>query len=146
MLILEERAFTPSRVGHTGDVFAGAIPAFYGWNPEHPNQAGVFTNDLTNFTQGDSLPDFKAAEANGDRPPWSEDWSTSYLFHAFMAHDEPLKTDYISTWTGGRYQYLTPRCVLERQTRFGRALYPVAKYMYDTGVLHVDYFEIHGAK
>lgn len=146
ILILEERAFTPGRIGHNGDPFFGAIPALYGWNSEHPNPAGVFTNDLTNFTQGDSLPDFEAAEANGERPPWSEDWSTSYLFHAFMAHEEPLKSEYISTWTGGRYQRLTPRYVLERQTRFARALYPVAKHMYDTGVLHVDDFDMDKEK
>lgn len=135
-LILEERAFTPGNVGRTGDSMLTAIPGFYAWNEGHPDPR--FTNDLSNFTMGDPLPDFAEAEANGERPPWAEDWSTAYLFHAFMPHEMTLKEEYVSTWTGGRYERVTPRYVLERQTKFSRAVYDVAKHMYDAGLLHID--------
>ncbi|CAN8103511.1 unnamed protein product [Discula destructiva] len=136
MLILEERAFTPGRVGHAGDAMLTAIPGFYAWTPEHANP--LFTNDLTNFAMGDPLPDFEKVEADGNIPPWAEDWSTAYLFHAFMPHEMPMKEEYIAEWTGHKYKRVTPRYVLERQTKFARALYPVAKHMYEAGHLHID--------
>lgn len=139
MLILEERAFSPGRVSHstrggpTGDLVE--IIDFYAWAPD--NYVPRFMNDLTNFTQGDVLPDFDAVEAGGERPPWADDWPTTYLFHAFMPHGV-LKEGYIGEWTGHRHERLTPRYVLERQTKFGRALYQVAKHMYEEGVLDID--------
>lgn len=136
MLILEERAFTPGRVGHAGDANVLAIPDFYKWSAAQSDP--LYTNDLRNFKQGDPLPSFDEVEINGSRPIWAEDWSTVYLFHAFMPHDMPIKETYIAEWTGHHYKHLTPRYVLERQTRFARALYPVAKAMYEAGHLDID--------
>lgn len=136
MLILEERAFTPGRVGHAGDANVIAIPGFYRWTAAQADPR--FTNDLSNFKQGDPLPSFDEVEANGTIPDWAEDWSTAYLYHAFMPHDMPIKETYIAEWTGHKYEHLTPRYVLERQTKFARALYPVAKAMYEAGHLDIN--------
>lgn len=63
-------------------------------------------------------------------PKWEHDWSGTYLLHAFS----PFR------FGGDIYGFkqITPRYVLERRSNFARAVYPVAKLMYDRGLISVN--------
>ncbi|KAK3935330.1 hypothetical protein QBC46DRAFT_367655 [Diplogelasinospora grovesii] len=63
-------------------------------------------------------------------PAWEMDYSSTYVLHA----SDP--------WRNGNsvegFEHVTPRYILERKSNFARAVYPVAKHMYDAGLIRID--------
>ncbi|KAK0729488.1 glycosyl transferase [Lasiosphaeris hirsuta] len=92
-------------------------------------------SNLEGVGQGGALPEFE--EALMDRwehperfPPWERDYSSTYVLHAFdpKRNGNPVPG----------FEHITPRYVLDRQSNFARAVYPVAKHMYDAGLVEID--------
>ncbi|EEY23021.1 conserved hypothetical protein [Verticillium alfalfae VaMs.102] len=118
VLIVERKAFAPGGWG-TGDVAELFAPHF-----------GEKSN-LDGKRQGDELGVFdEGPGVMGNNPLWARDWSFTYLLHAFRpgrASKNP--------WG---FEAITPRYVFERQSNFARAVYPVAKDMYDRKIIQLD--------
>ncbi|KAM0638296.1 hypothetical protein ACHAQF_007819 [Verticillium nonalfalfae] len=118
VLIVEREAFAPGGWG-TGDVAELFAPHF-----------GEKSN-LDGKRQGDELGVFdEGPGVVGNNPLWARDWSFTYLLHAFRpgrASKNP--------WG---FEAITPRYVFERQSNFARAVYPVAKDMYDRKIIQLD--------
>ncbi|KAM0268386.1 hypothetical protein ACHAQH_010005 [Verticillium albo-atrum] len=118
VVIVEREAFAPGGWG-TGDVAELFAPHF-----------GERSN-LEGRRQGDELPLFvEGPGIVGEEPPWAKDWSYTYLLHAFRPGRASRKP-----WG---FEAITPRYVLERQSNFARAVYPVAKVMYDQKIIEID--------
>lgn len=122
MLIMEREAFAPGS-WETAD----SDMLFEVHNDTASNLEGV--------AQGDPLPAHD--EAFSDRwdhpdqfPDWARDWSSTYLLHAFSPNRWGHKVP--------GFEHITPRYVLERQSNFARAVYPIAKIMYDRGLIQID--------
>ncbi|KAF3357814.1 hypothetical protein VdG1_03151 [Verticillium dahliae VDG1] len=115
---IQDIAFAPGGWG-TGDVAELFAPHF-----------GEKSN-LEGKRQGDELDEFdEGPGVVGNNPPWARDWSFTYLLHAFRpgrASKNP--------WG---FEAITPRYVFERQSNFARAVYPVAKDMYDRKIIQLD--------
>ncbi|KAK4233206.1 hypothetical protein C8A03DRAFT_19665, partial [Achaetomium macrosporum] len=58
------------------------------------------------------------------------DWSHTYLLHAFTPDRWQHKVP--------GFEHITPRYVLERRSNFARAVYPVAKVLFEQGLINVD--------
>ncbi|CAG9947205.1 unnamed protein product [Clonostachys rosea f. rosea IK726] len=69
---------------------------------------------------------FGLASRLGWTPKWAHDWSCTYLLHAF----HPRKERH-----GFKHNDITPSFVLAQRSNFGRAVYPVAKSLYDQGLI-----------
>lgn len=122
MLIVEWDAFTP------GSWMDADTDALYGVHDDTES-------NLANYTTGMALPAYdEEFSERWDHPErfleWERDWSSTYLLHAFTP----------DRWSHNveGFQNITPRYVLERQSNFARAVYPVAKIMYDRGLIGVD--------
>jgi len=125
MLIVDQPAFAPG-----------------GWDIEDNRwlfsiRNGTESNIPDGFKQGDHLPAF-TGEGFTDRwdqpdryPDWEHDWSDTYLLHAFS----PARYHREIEGFDGR---ITPAYVLGRQSNFARAVYPVAKALYDEGLIDID--------
>ncbi|KAH6850487.1 hypothetical protein B0I37DRAFT_396924 [Chaetomium sp. MPI-CAGE-AT-0009] len=90
---------------------------------------------LEGKVQGDALEGFEEGFderwAHPERfPEWARDWSATYLLHAFSPDRWGHKVP--------GFEHITPRYVLERRSNFARAVYPVAKMMYDQGLIEID--------
>jgi hypothetical protein len=121
MLIMERDAFAPGS-----------------WESKDTDVLFAVHNDtasnLANYTQGMALPAHtEEFGARWDYPDmfedWERDWSWTYLLHAFTP-------DRWSHEVEG-FKHITPRYVLARQSNFARAVYPIAKIMYDQGLIEV---------
>lgn len=122
VLIMERAAFAPG-----------------GWDGENYNILFGGRNDtksnLDGIEQGDEMPSH--TELLTDRwnhpdrfPEWEKDYSNTYLLHAFS----PSRSGFKIT----NFEHISPRYVLERLSNFARATYPVAKSMYDRGIIEID--------
>ncbi|CAG9982264.1 unnamed protein product [Clonostachys byssicola] len=69
---------------------------------------------------------FGLASRLGWTPKWAHDWSCTYLLHAF----HPRKERH-----GFKHNDITPSFVLAQHSNFARAVYPVAKALYDQGLI-----------
>jgi hypothetical protein len=123
MLILERDAFAPGSWENTD------TDALFGVHNDTES-------NLANYRPGMVLPaydeEFGARWDHPERfPMWERDWSGSYLLHAFSPDRWSHKVE-------GLEEGITPRYVLERKSNFARAVYPVAKSMYDRGLIGVD--------
>ncbi|KAL2263511.1 hypothetical protein VTK26DRAFT_6412 [Humicola hyalothermophila] len=92
-------------------------------------------SNLDGLVQSDRLPVYEEGFADRWEHPerfeqWERDWSATYLLHAFS----PVRFN--RTVPG--FENISPRYVLERQSNFARAVYPVAKEMYDRGLISID--------
>ena len=122
MLIMERDAFSP------GSWTEGDTKSLWMTHDDTPA-------NLANFTTGDTLPTFKEEEFDQweaddeERPDWARDWSWTYMLHAFWPHDPPSED---------KYPDVNPRYVLERRSNFARAVYPIAKDMYDSGLIEIE--------
>lgn len=67
------------------------------------------------------------------RPDWAFDWARTYLLHAFH-HNQ-------GGYTIPGFTSITPRYVLDRRSNFARAVYPVARDMYEKGLIGLDDFD-----
>lgn len=63
-------------------------------------------------------------EFHDDHPSWAMNWNKSYLVHAFHIEESSIK--------------ITARSILDRRSRFSRAVYPVAKDLLDRGIISID--------
>lgn len=122
VLIMDRVAFAPG--GWYGEAFT---ELFETHNTTESNLAG--------FKPGDTLPSFD--EKFADRwqhperfPDWAIDYSSTYLLHAFSPDRFGFKIE--------GYDKITPRYVLERQSNYARAVYPIAKIMYDKGLMDIN--------
>lgn len=66
------------------------------------------------------------------------DWSSIYILQVTAPH-EPK-------WMGKTFEHITPRHILEQRSTFARALYPVAKRLYDEGLINLDDQVVPGSK
>ncbi|CAI4217868.1 unnamed protein product [Parascedosporium putredinis] len=103
------------------------------------NREDAPSNLNDNFAEGDPLLDYATAPVldrwkaddkdDPDRPSWAWSWSQSYVLHAFsprFVSDRKV------------FPKVTPRYVLERRSNFARAVYPVAKLMYEQGLISLN--------
>lgn len=111
MLIMERAAFAPGK--NWEDAVAARFDLFH--------QHDDVPSNLEGFRLGDTLPSHDNETAT---PSWAWNFDASYMLHAFGVDDEEVK--------------ITPRNVLERRSNFGRAVYPIAKKMYEQGLLSYD--------
>ncbi|KAK0736271.1 hypothetical protein B0T21DRAFT_401808 [Apiosordaria backusii] len=134
MLIMEREAFAP------GSWNSGDTDALFQVHKNTKN-AGVNVTDV--FANKGRLPDF--GEELHDRwehperfESWETDWSRTYLLHAFTPDRWSHKVP--------GFDRITPRYVLERKSNFARAVYPVAKIMYEKGWIEEAYLDSHDGK
>ncbi|KAL2135337.1 hypothetical protein VTI74DRAFT_8990 [Chaetomium olivicolor] len=121
MLIMDREAFAPG-----------------GWKNEDYDRLFSLRNETSNLeglVQGDELPSHE--EAFEDRwehperfPEWERDWSQTYLLHGFLP--------YRSGHQVPGFDHITPKYVLSRQSDFARAVYPMAKMLYDQGLMEIE--------
>ena len=128
VLILEREATAP------GSWFGDDVEALFGVHDEtEPN--------LAHFARGDVMPlhapqrpltrwQRSESESESELPSWTTDWSSTYVLHAFSPRFSGRDV------TG--FTDITPRYVMDRQSNFARALYPVARIMYDKGLIMFD--------
>jgi hypothetical protein len=119
VLILGKNAFTPlgGRYSSYKKMFSeyddGALPA--------------------NVTQGDELPwhsdEITVNNSAEETPPWGMDWACTYLVHVISTR-KPRD--------GANSNGISPRSVLERNSNFAVAVYPIVKHLYDTGMITLD--------
>ncbi|KYK58841.1 glycosyl transferase [Drechmeria coniospora] len=112
MLIMERAAFGP-----------------LSWEDNDVAKLYDVHNDITsaieNLTQGDPLP-----VVDNNRPTWARDWSSSYILHAFKGSKKVYNIK--------GHKGITPRYILERQSNFARAVYPIANVMYERGLISLN--------
>ncbi|OAQ67254.1 glycosyl transferase [Pochonia chlamydosporia 170] len=122
MLIMEREAFGPGS-----------------WNSEDCVHLFEVHNDTTSNLEGivpsDGLPSFNDGSADTWNhsempPPWADDWSRTYILHAF----NPKRSGIIVNG----FDRITPRYVLERRSNFARAVYPIAKILYERGLFEIN--------
>ncbi|OAA63972.1 glycosyl transferase [Cordyceps fumosorosea ARSEF 2679] len=71
------------------------------------------------------------APAKGrDRPEWAQDWSKTYMLHAFNHNQKDFEIP--------GFDRITPRYILERRSNMARAVYPVARELYEQGLIDID--------
>ncbi len=92
-------------------------------------------SNLEGVVQGDTLATFdEAFEERWVHPErFTEgvrDWSATYMLHAFSPHRSGRKVP--------GFEQITPRYVLARQSNFARAVYSIARMMYDQGLMETD--------
>lgn len=124
MLILDREAFAPGswEAGDNEMLFAvhgDAVSNLEGWEAESGEALPLHKEDF--YTRWDHPDRF---------PGWERDWSCTYLLHAFSPDRYGRKIE--------GFEHITPRYVLERRSNFARAVYPVAKIMYEQGLIDID--------
>ncbi|KAH6693583.1 glycosyl transferase [Plectosphaerella plurivora] len=80
------------------------------------------------FHEGDPLSD-EVNLTHGLTPDWAADYGCTYLLHAFSKK---------KARNGARNNGITPRYVLERKSNYARAVYPIARAMYNEGLVNLD--------
>ncbi|KAH6673995.1 glycosyl transferase, partial [Plectosphaerella plurivora] len=80
------------------------------------------------FQDGDSIPG-DVDLTPGVTPAWATNYNCTFLLHAFS----PKKAR-----NGAANNGITPRYVLERKSNYARAVYPVARAMYNDGLLGLN--------
>lgn len=98
-----------------------------GWR-EEDNEWLFDEHNVSNETAEVELERYVEEHADDDTS-WAHDWSCTYLLHAFNLK-KPRH--------GFKHNGITPRIVLEQTSNFARAVYPVAKELYDKGVVAID--------
>ncbi|KAK2054028.1 hypothetical protein LY76DRAFT_629166 [Colletotrichum caudatum] len=113
MLIMDREAFAP-----------------IGWSFDDARELFGLHNDtespLEHHVPGQPLPLYDDSQ----RPPWARDFSASYLIHSFTP-------DWSLNPVPGVTE-ITPAYVLNRQSNFACAMYPVVRDMYHKGLVALD--------
>ncbi|KAK4180615.1 hypothetical protein QBC36DRAFT_353908 [Triangularia setosa] len=134
MLIMEREAFAP---GSWNGADTDALFRVH----DNTMNAGVNVTDV--FANKGRLPDFREEFPDRWEHPerfekWEADWSRTYLLHAFTPDRWSHKVP--------GFEHITPRYVLERKSNFARAVYPVAKIMYEKGWIGEADLDNHNGK
>jgi hypothetical protein len=123
MLIMERDAFAPGS-WNEWDV----VPLLEVHNDE--------PSSLDKLVNG-HLPEYEKEQmtqwpmpATGDKPSWAWNWSKTYMLHAFH-HDQ-------AKFNVPGFEQITPRYILERRSNLARAIYPVARDLYERGLIGID--------
>lgn len=64
------------------------------------------------------------------RPGWAQDWSRTYMLHAFNHNQGDFEIP--------GFERITPRYVLERRSNMARAVYPVARDLFEHGLIDIE--------
>ncbi|KAM3483797.1 hypothetical protein MY8738_002847 [Beauveria namnaoensis] len=64
------------------------------------------------------------------RPEWAQDWSRTYMLHAFHHNQDDFQIP--------GFDRITPRYILERRSNMARAVYPVARELFEQGLIDID--------
>jgi hypothetical protein len=124
-----------------GEVLIMEQDAFVPGSWEEPDSILLYelhddiASNLENVTEGSALPSYEEGltdrwDRPQDFPPWDRDYSNTYILHAFSPkrHGGPVED----------FEHMGPKYVLQRQSNFARLLYPVAKHMYDAGLIEIN--------
>jgi hypothetical protein len=124
MLIMERDAFAP---GSWKDDDTDALFAVHDDVPSNlPTDIDIGNVQLPSHDEA-----FEDRWDHPERfPDWERDWSHTYLLHAFTPDRWQHKVP--------GFDHITPRYVLERRSNFARAVYPVAKVLFEQGLIGVD--------
>ncbi|KAJ6790103.1 hypothetical protein PWT90_02107 [Aphanocladium album] len=68
--------------------------------------------------------------ARPKKPDWADDWARTYMLHAFNHNQRDVKVH--------GFDRITPRYILERKSNMARAVYPIARELYEQGHINVD--------
>ncbi|TDZ16464.1 hypothetical protein Cob_v010665 [Colletotrichum orbiculare MAFF 240422] len=123
-----------------GEVLIVDIEAFapVGWDPGDAVRLFGLHNEtasgLDAVAAGEPLPEYDEAPPidweHGEHMPWPYDFSAAYLLHAFTPDWDKVPVDGVHE--------ITPRYVLQRQSNYARAVYPVVRDMYNKGLVTLD--------
>lgn len=116
MLVLGRAGFAP---GSWVDQDVSALFDSHADAPNWPDE---------HFHEGDPLSD-EVNLTHGQTPDWATDYDCTYLLHAFSKK---------KARNGARNNGITPRYVLERKGNYARAVYPIARAMYNEGLVSLD--------
>lgn len=127
MLMMDRAAFAP------GSWEDGDTDMLFGVQNVTKTKRNVDWEKITRV--GGTLPSYEEGFAERwEHPEWLEEWETnwskSYLLHAFTPDRRNHKVEGLSE--------ITPRYVLERTSNFARAVYPIAKLLYERGLIGVE--------
>ncbi|KAJ3474543.1 hypothetical protein NLG97_g9797 [Lecanicillium saksenae] len=64
------------------------------------------------------------------KPDWADDWARTYMLHAFNHNQRDFKIH--------GFDRITPRYILERKSNMARAVYPIARDLYENGHVAID--------
>ncbi|KAG8412795.1 hypothetical protein J3458_013230 [Metarhizium acridum] len=122
MLIMEREAFGP------GSWEAEDLTRLYEPHMDTPSS-------LEGIDPGGRLPSYGAdspgtGNYSESTPSWATNWSRTYILHAFGTKRSGTKVE--------GFDHISPRYVLERRSNFARAVYPIAKILYDRGLIDVN--------
>ncbi|KAJ6785456.1 hypothetical protein PWT90_01166 [Aphanocladium album] len=128
MLILEQTAFAP--IGWKW--FDGE--RLFGEHYEATDLEWLESDGLPTNSLADHGVDNKAAATGyvASQISWALDWSCTYLLHAFSRQMPKISTP---------DNEISPRYIAQRRSLFARAVYPVIRDMYKTGVVDKRDFE-----
>lgn len=121
VLIMERQAFAPGSWGQDDtvdllQVHDGETSALDMMDPD--GNLPIFeTEKITRFSAIKKNPDFA-------------DWSRTYLLHAFNHNQRDFQVH--------GFDRITPRYILERKSNMARAVYPVARELYQQGLIAID--------
>ncbi len=63
-------------------------------------------------------------------PEWAADWAKTYMLHAFNHNQGDFEIP--------GFERITPRYILERRSNMARAVYPVARDLFEKGLIEID--------
>ncbi|KAM3508461.1 hypothetical protein MY10362_001192 [Beauveria mimosiformis] len=123
VLIMERNAFAP------GSWMSGDTVRLL---KVHNNE----TSSLDMLSPDGHLPEYDDEEpmtrwsAPKRRPEWAQDWSRTYMLHAFHHNQDDFQIP--------GFDHITPRYILERRSNMARAVYPVARELFEQGLIGID--------
>ncbi|KAM3432716.1 hypothetical protein NHJ13734_006752 [Beauveria thailandica] len=123
VLIMERNAFAPG--SWTSDDTVRLLEA-------HDDE----TSSLAMLSPDGHLPEYDDEEpmtrwsAPKRRPGWAQDWSRTYMLHAFHHNQDDFQIP--------GFDRITPRYILERRSNMARAVYPVARELFEQGLIDID--------
>ncbi|EJP62699.1 glycosyl transferase [Beauveria bassiana ARSEF 2860] len=92
------------------------------------------TSSLDMLTPDGHLPEFNEERtrwsAPEKKPEWADDWSRTYMLHAFNHNQGDFEIP--------GFSHITPRYILERRSNMARAVYPVARDLFEQGLINID--------
>ncbi|ATY63618.1 glycosyl transferase [Cordyceps militaris] len=124
VLIMERHAFAP------GSWMKDDTIRLLEAHPDEPSSLDMMTPD-GHLPQYDEEPMTRwTAAAAKKNPAWAQDWSKTYMLHAFNHNQGDFEIP--------GFKRITPRYILERRSNMARAVYPVARDLFERGLINID--------
>ncbi|KAM3502884.1 hypothetical protein MY11210_008917 [Beauveria gryllotalpidicola] len=124
VLIMERNAFAPG--GWTGDDIVRLLEVHH----DETSSLDLLSPDGRLPGYDDEEPMTRWSAAPKRQPEWAQDWSRTYMLHAFNHFQGDFQIP--------GFDRITPRYILERRSNMARAVYPVAKELFEQGLIDVD--------